>query len=114
MNLSERDATISRLRQQSTDAVSRLEKTHLAELLALKDERDRLQQKISDFRSANNILLIISCPHPLSYMLTRQTATDIIVPIYGEWSRPVSVIFIAMVTCKRLKLRYIQVRKSGV
>ena len=52
VKLSERDEAISRLRQQSTDAVSQLEKTHLTELLALKDERDGLQKQINDSRSA--------------------------------------------------------------
>jgi len=52
VKLSERDDAISRLRQQSTDAVSQLEKTHMTELLAVKDLRDELQQQINESRSA--------------------------------------------------------------
>ena len=54
VKLSERDDAISRLRQQSTDAVSQLEKTHMTELLAVKDLRDELQQQINESRSAVN------------------------------------------------------------
>jgi len=52
VKLLDRDEVISQLRQQSTDTVSQLEKTHMSELLALKDERDQLQQQINHFRSA--------------------------------------------------------------
>ena len=50
MKVSDRDEAISRLRQQSTDTVSQLEKTHMTELLAIKEERDQLQQQINEFR----------------------------------------------------------------
>jgi len=53
--LSERDEVMSRLRQQSTDTVSALERTHMTELLALKDERDQLQRQIHESRSAQHI-----------------------------------------------------------
>ena len=51
LKVSDRDMVISQLRQQSTDAISQLEKTHMTELLALKEERDQLLQQINDFRS---------------------------------------------------------------
>jgi len=54
VKLIDRDEEISRLRQQSTDTVSQLEKTHMTELLALKDERDHLQRQINEFRSARS------------------------------------------------------------
>jgi len=58
--LTERDEVIRRLRQQSTDTVSQLERTHMTELLALKEERDQLQQQIHDSRSAEHIIYIVS------------------------------------------------------
>ena len=55
--LSERDDAMSRLRQQSTDTVSQLEKTHMAELLAIKDHRDDLQLHVNQARSAGTSLM---------------------------------------------------------
>jgi len=52
VKLSDRDEAISQLRQQSMDTVSQLEKTHMTELFALKDERDLLQRQLNEFRSA--------------------------------------------------------------
>jgi len=51
LKLSDRDEAISRLRQQLTDTVSQLEKTHTDELLALRDERDHMQQLVNESRS---------------------------------------------------------------
>jgi len=39
LKVSDRDMVISQLRQQSTDAISQLEKTHMTELLALRRAR---------------------------------------------------------------------------
>ena len=50
VKLLDRDETISQLRQQSTDNVGQLEKTHMTELLTLKAERDQLQQLTNEFR----------------------------------------------------------------
>jgi len=54
VKLSDRDDAISLLRQQSTDTVSQLEKTHTTELLALRDERDELQRQVNESRSASH------------------------------------------------------------
>jgi len=64
--VSDRDVAISRLRQQSTDTISQLEKTHMTELLTLKEERDQLLLQINHFRSARTWLLFIYF-HLISY-----------------------------------------------